>query len=175
MARSQPRDRQMSSTTIVALRGSPQHEGRRFVCPVSTWEFLRDLGQTFGWHPRGATYVTSAKQGTLPATLRHNYQPGGMQDCKQIESDDAIEWASSLGIAKRSSHFSGMIRAHAALVRSTEESLLDMLDEFIDFARTGAFVFALRTEPDKLARPSNDSERGAESHEPVTADEVDVK
>lgn len=175
MARLQPRDRPMSSTTIVALRRSPQHEARRFVCPVSTWEFLRDLGETFGWHPRGATYVTSSRQRTLPATLRHNYQPGGTQDCKQIEADDAIEWASALGIAKRSSYFSGMIRAHAALVRSTEESLLDMLDEFIDFAHDGAFVFALHAEADRLARPSKGSERDGESHEPATAAEFALK
>lgn len=139
---------------IVALHGSPQHEARRFVCPVSTWEFLRDLGQTFGWHPRGATYVTSPRQKTLaPAAIRHNYQPGGMQDCKQIEAEDAIEWASALGLAKRSAYFSGMIRAHAALVRSGEEPLLDMVDEFIDFAHGGAFVFALCAEPDGLAHP----------------------
>lgn len=143
---------------IVAFRGSPQHEARRFVCPVSTWEFLRDLGQTFGWHPRGATYVTSSRQRTL-ATLRHNYQPGGTQDCKQIEAEDAIEWASTLGLAKRSAYFNGMIRAHAALVCSTEESLLDMLDEFIDFAHAGAFVFALH----------------AETREPVTATEAAVE
>ena len=146
----------MSSTTIVAVRGSPQHEARRFVCPISTWEFLRDLGQTFGWHPRGATYVTSPRKKTLPpAAIRHNYQPGGMQDCKQIEAEDAIEWASALGAAKRSAHFSGMLRAHAALVSSTEEPLLEMLDEFIDFAHAGQFVFALCAEPDGLARFSN--------------------
>src|SRR5690349_1452688 len=100
----------MLSTTIVAVRGSPQHEAR-FICPVSSWEFLRDLGQTFGWHPRGATYVTSTRQRTLPpSTLRHNYQPGGIQDGKQIEAADATEWASALGLAKRSSYLSGMIR-----------------------------------------------------------------
>lgn len=170
MARSQPRDKAMTSSTIVALRGPPQHEARRFLCPVSTWEFLRDLGQTFGWHPRGATYVTSSRQKTSPpATIRHNYQPGGMQDCKQIEADDAVEWASALGIAKRSAYFSGMIRAHAALVRSTEGPLLDMVDEFIDFAHAGAFMFALCAEPDRLDRPSKGIERGSEAPEMVTA------
>ena len=168
--RSQPRDRSMSSTTIVAIRESPPHEARRFLCPVSTWEFLRDLGQTFGWHPRGATYVTNSRQRTLPpATIRHNYQPGGMQDCKQIEADDASEWASALGIAKGSSYFSGMIRAHAAFVRSADEPLLDMVDEFIDFAHAGAFVFALCAEPDALNRSSNDNERGGESRETLAA------
>ena len=145
----QPLNRRMPTTTILALRGSPQHEGRRFLCPVSTWEFLRDLGQTFGWHPRGAIYVTGAKQSKLPLmTLRHNYQAGGMQDCKQTETADAIEWASALGTAKRSSYLRGLIRAHAALVRSTEEPLLNLLDEFIDFARVGAFAFALCAESD---------------------------
>lgn len=156
---------------IVALRGSTQHEGRRFVCPANTWEFLRDLGQTFGWHPRGATYVTSSKkQSTLPVTaIRHNYQPGGMQDYKQIEADDAVAWASALGAAKRSAHFSGMIRAHAALVRSGEKALLGMVDEFIDFARAGAFVFAFCAEPDTLAGPENGDERDGESHKTVSA------
>jgi hypothetical protein len=158
MAQWQLRDPTMSRTTIVALRGSTQHEGRRFVCPVSTWEFLRDLGQTFGWHPRGATYVTTSKQTTLPLTaIRHNYQAGDMQDCKQIETADAVEWASALGLAKRSAYLNGMIRAHAALVRSGEEPLLEMVDEFIDFARAGAFVFALFDEPDPLARPAPES------------------
>ena len=154
-APSPPRSRRMSSTAIVALRGSAQHEARRFLCPVSTWEFLRDLGQTFGWHPRGATYVTSSRQKTPPPpTIRHNYRPGGLQDCKRIEAEDAIEWASALAAAKRSAYFSGMIRAHAALVRSAEGSLLGLIDEFIVFAHAGAFVFAFCTEPDALASPS---------------------
>lgn len=145
----------MSSITIVALRGAPEYEARRLLCPVSTWAFLRDLGQTFGWHPRGATYVTSSRKPALqPAAIRHNYQPGGMQDCKQIEADDATEWASALGIAKRSAYFGGMIRAHAALLRCAEEPLLDMVDEFIDFAHAGAFVFSLCAESDGPARPS---------------------
>lgn len=146
----------MSNTTIVALRGSPQLEARRFICPITTWEFLRDLGQTFGWNPRGATYVTSSRQKTRPpAAIRHNYQPGGMQDCKQIEAADAIEWASALGIAKRSAYLSGMIRAHAALEHSGEQPLLDTVDEFIDFAHAGAFMFALCAEPDGVALPSD--------------------
>lgn len=155
----------MSNTTIVALRGSPQHEARRFLCSVTTWEFLSDLGQTFGWHPRGSTYVTTARQRTLsPPAIRHNYQPGGMKDCKQIEADDATEWAGALGIAKRSSYFRGMIGAHATLVQSAEEPLLDMVDEFIDFASAGAFVFSLCAEPEGLARPPNGAEREAKSH-----------
>lgn len=144
MEQPQSRDKALWSTGIVTLRGVSQHDPRRFSCACGTWDFLRDLGQTFGWHPRGTTYVMSSRQRAAPsASLRHDYQPGGGQDCKLIEAEDAIEWASALGAAKHSSHFSGMIRAHAALVGATEEPLLKTLDEFIDFAHEGAFVFAL--------------------------------
>ncbi|MFC4312407.1 hypothetical protein ACFPN2_25210 [Steroidobacter flavus] len=146
----------MSNSAIVVLRRAPLHEVRRFLCSVTTWEFLSDLGQTFGWHPRGSTYVTTARQRTPPSiAIRHNYQPGGMQDGKQIEAADATEWARALGIARHSSYFSGMIRAHATLVRSAEEPLRDMVDEFIDFARVGAFVFSLCSEPDGLDARAN--------------------
>lgn len=165
MARLQPRNSSMTNLTIVALRGTPQHEARRFLCPVTTWEFLSDLGRTFGWHPRGSTYVTTARQRTLPPpAIRHNYHPGGMKDCKQIEADDATAWAGALGTARHSVYFSGMIRAHATLVHSTEEPLRDMVDEFIDFARIGAFVFSLCAESDGLIPSSNGSEREARSH-----------
>lgn len=132
---------------VVALRGSSQGASRQFVCAASTWEFLRDLGQTYGWHPRGTTYVTSTIPRTSPtAPIRHNYQPGGPQDCKRIEAEDAIEWAGSLRAAKHSGHFIGMIRAHAGLVDSSEAPLLSIVDEFIRFAHEGAFVFALDAE-----------------------------
>jgi hypothetical protein len=134
---------------VVAFRGSSGHGDRRFVCPSSTWEFFRDLGQTFGWHPRGTTYVTSSRQRTPPpASIRHNYQPGGGQDYKQISAEDAIEWASALGAAKHSAYFTGMIGAQAGLDGSSEQPLLSILDEFIDFAHEGAFVFAFSEESD---------------------------
>lgn len=146
----------MPSTSLVAaFRGTSGHGDRRFVCPCETWDFLRDLGQTFGWHPRGTTYVTSSRQRTPPsASIRHNYQPGGGQDYKQISAEDAIEWASALGSAKHSSYFTGMIGAHAGLDGSSREPLLSILDEFIDFAHEGAFVFAFSADLDNpLADP----------------------
>ncbi|HEY0683026.1 MAG TPA: hypothetical protein VGD45_11900 [Steroidobacter sp.] len=137
----------MSCATVVAVRRAPQHDARRIVCRSDTWEFLRDLGQTFGWHPRGTTYVTSARQNpSAPEPIRHNYQPGGMHDSKRIEAADATEWASALQVAKRSPYFSGMMRAHIGLGRSSEQSLLNILDEFIQFAHDGAFVFSLCAE-----------------------------
>lgn len=137
-----------SGTSIVALRGITGRDARRFVCASSTWEFLRDLGQTFGWHPRGTTYVTSSRQKTPPsAHIRHNYQPGGEQDYKRIDAEDAIEWASALGSARNSSHFVGMISAYVGLSGVSQEQLMSVLDEFIAFAHEGAFVFAF---PDVL-------------------------
>lgn len=142
----------MSRITVVALRGVPQRDARRFLCPSYTWEFLRDLGQTFGWHPRGTAYVTSIRQKPLALEpIRHNYQPGGMHDYKRIEAEDAIEWATALGVAKQSCYFGGMIRAHIGWVESSEESLLGTLDEFIQFAHGGAFVFAFCGESDDPA------------------------
>lgn len=152
----------MLSTRVVASRDASEHDARRFRCPSYTWEFLRDLGQTFGWHPRGTTYVTSSRQRTPPlASIRHNYQPGGVQDYKRVEAADAIEWASALGVARHSSHFIGMIRAHAGLVGTPQESLLRTLDEFVDFVHAGAFVFALCVEPEeRLASRSIVAKRG---------------
>lgn len=142
----------MSRTTLVALQDGPQNDAGRFLCASYTWEFLRDLGQTFGWHPRGTTYVTSVRQKSLPLTpIRHNYQPGGMHDYKRIEAADAVEWAIALGVAKQSSYFSGMIRAHIGLVGASEEALLGTLDEFIQFAHAGTFVFAVWRESDDPA------------------------
>jgi hypothetical protein len=140
----------------VAFRTNSGRNARRFLCAASTWDFLRDLGQTFGWRPRGTTYVTSSRQTTRPsAHIRHNYQAGGEQDCKQISSDDAVEWANALGIAKDSSHFDGMMRAHAGLIDSSMEPLLKVVDEFIAFAREGAFVFAI-SETSEAQRDSNE-------------------
>jgi hypothetical protein len=138
---------EMSATNVVALRGTSPHASRRFFCRATVWQFLRDLGQTFGWQPKGTTYVASSKQSARPGTsLRHNYQPGGVEDCKQIEDADAMEWASALGIAKHSSYLGGMISAHAGLTDDGEKPVLEIMEDFIMFARRGAFVFAIDSE-----------------------------
>jgi hypothetical protein len=153
MEQQQSREKVTSRTAVVALRPGTQHDARRFLCSSHTWAFLRDLGQTFGWHPRGTTYVTSVRQKPqAPASIRHNYQPGGMHDYKRIEAADALEWAIALGVARQSSYLGAMVRAHIALAGSSEESLLSTLDEFIRFARDGAFSFALCGESDDHLR-----------------------
>jgi hypothetical protein len=144
MQQRQSLEKVTSRTAVVALRAGSQHGERRFLCASHTWTFLRDLGQTFGWHPRGTTYVTSVRQKSqAPASLRHDYQPGGMHDYKRIEAADAAEWAIALGVARQSPYFRAMLLAHIKLAGGSEQSLLSALDEFIRFAHDGAFSFAL--------------------------------
>jgi hypothetical protein len=106
---------------------------------------LVELGRTFGWHPQGTTYVVPVTgRPTVPA-LR-NYQPGGSQDTKRIETEDAMGWARALELAKASPHAPAMIEARAiALAGSGKPAALPpgVLEEFIEFAYGGAFKFAI--------------------------------
>lgn len=118
----------------------------RFSCPLSTWELLAELGRTFGWHPHGTTYVvTVTDRATVPA-LR-NYQPGGSQDTKLIEAEDAMGWARALELAKGSPHFPAMIAARSVALARSGKPIGDLpsgvLEEFIEFAYGGAFQFAI--------------------------------
>ena len=50
------------SVIVEMFREAAAPNGRnRFSCPMQTWEFLRELGQAFGWQPKGTTYVLPAK------------------------------------------------------------------------------------------------------------------
>ena len=135
------------SAIIEMFRDANVPRGRhRFSCPLPTWELLAELGRTFGWHPQGTTYVvTVTGRATVPA-LR-NYQPGGSQDTKRIEAEDAMGWARALELAKDSPHVPAMIAARAvALARSGKpvgELTSGVLEEFIEFAYGGAFKFAI--------------------------------
>jgi len=118
----------------------------RFSCSLPTWELLAQLGRTFGWHARGTTYVVPiTSKATLPA-LR-NYQPGGSQDTKWVEAEDALGWARALELAKTSQHLPAMIEARAAALakdgKLAGDSLSGLLEEFIEFAYGGAFNFAI--------------------------------
>ena len=94
-----------------------------------------------GWQPKGTTYVLPLKS-PVEAPARRDYQPGGSQDHKRVEAEDAIEWARALEVAKVSPHAAAMIDARAAaLVDSGQrrgEMLPGVLDEFIEFAYGGA-------------------------------------
>ncbi|HEV8332259.1 MAG TPA: hypothetical protein VGQ22_12615 [Steroidobacteraceae bacterium] len=136
----------MSVVVEMFREAAAPHGRNRFSCPMQTWELLWELGQAFGWHPKGTTYVLPAKT-TVEAPARRNYQPGTLHDHKQVEAEDAMAWARALEVAKLSPHTAGMIAARsAALVDAGQgggDPLPGVIDEFIQFAYGGAFEFAI--------------------------------
>lgn len=136
------------SEVVEMFRDAAAPKGRdRYSCPTPIWEFLWELGQAFGWHPTGTTYVVPARR-TVEVPARRNYQPGGSEDHKKVEEQDAVAWARALEAAKVSPHAAAMIQARSA-AREGEtggELLPGVLDEFIEFVYGGAFEFAIRSE-----------------------------
>lgn len=151
------------TTTVRSQERTNQHETRpsgrivelsrvsgddQFTCTLTDWNFLRDLGQTFGWHPAGTTYLPQHGQRARHNPIKHDYQPGDSQDSKRVEADDCARWAAALDAAERSPFISGMLRAHAQLQdrndTDAENSLHSQLQTFIQFARRGAFTIALK-------------------------------
>jgi hypothetical protein len=125
-------------TIVQMFREAAAPKGRnRFSCSISTWELLWELGQAFGWQPKGTTYVLPAKS-KVEAPARRNYQPGSVQDHKQVEAEDAQAWARALEVAQASPHTAAMIEA-----RSAGDLLPGVIDEFVEFAYGGAFEFAI--------------------------------
>jgi hypothetical protein len=129
------------------FREAAAPQGRnRFSCPMQTWELLWELGQAFGWQPKGTTYVLPAKT-SVEAPARRNYQPGTLRDHKQVDAEDAMAWAHALEVAKRSPHTAGMISARSAALADAGQAggqpLPGVIDEFIQFAYGGAFDFAI--------------------------------
>jgi len=133
------------SEVVEMFRDAAAPKGRdRYSCPVPIWELLWELGRAFGWQPTGTTYVATAKR-TVDAPARRNYQPGGSQDHKKVEEQDAVAWARALEASKMSPHAEAMIQARST-ARAGEtggELLPGVLDEFIEFAYGGAFEFAI--------------------------------
>lgn len=135
------------SPTVHMFREAAAPKGRnRFSCSIPAWELLWELGQAFGWHPKGTTYVLPAKS-KVEAPARRNYNPGTVQDHKQVEAEDAMAWARALAVAKASPHAAAMIEARAAALLGSGENITELLpgviDEFIEFAYGGAFEFAI--------------------------------
>jgi hypothetical protein len=118
----------------------------RFSCSLPTWELLAELGHTFGWRPKGTTYVVPVTSRATAPALR-NYQPGGSQDTKWVEAEDALGWARALELAKTSPYMPAMIEARAATLvkdgRPAGDLLPGLFEEFIEFAYGGAFKFAI--------------------------------
>jgi hypothetical protein len=134
------------SVPIVELSGASGDDA--FSCTLTDWNFFRDLGLTFGWHPAGTTYLPQQGQRARHNPIKHDYQPGDSQDRKRVEAEDSGQWTAALDQARRSPFISGMLRQHVQLSEgnrvSDEQSLRSQLQSFIEFARRGAFTIALK-------------------------------
>lgn len=134
------------SGPVVELSGASGDD--QFSCTLTDWNFIRDLGLTFGWRPTGTTYLPQQGQRARHNPIKHDYQPGDSQDRKRVEAEDAEQWAAALDAAKRSRFISGMLRKHVQERDenrlSAEPSLHSQLQSFIYFARRGAFTITLR-------------------------------
>jgi hypothetical protein len=126
-------------------RDAAETHGRDlFACSLTEWQFLLELGRTFGWQAHGATYQLPSNS-KLAAAARRDYEPGASSDRKLVDAEDAINWARALEEAQKSPHFGAMIEARLASLsdgESTLQSIADALDEFIQYAYGGAFTFA---------------------------------
>lgn len=146
--RSRPRANQhqaRQSGVVVVL--SRERGDELFTCPLPDWNFIHELGRTFGWHPAGTTYLPQHGQQARDNPIKHDYQPGDSQDRKRVEADDSALWVTALDGARRSPFISGMLRNRVKLqganATGTEQSLDLLLRNFIEFARRGAFTIAL--------------------------------
>jgi hypothetical protein len=145
------------SAIVEMFREAAAPRGRnRFACPVATWEFLSELALAFGWRPHGTTYVLPLKS-TVETPARRDYRPGGAQDHKHVEGEDAVAWARALEVAKGSPHVAAMIEARSVALTSSgkagSELVPGVLDEFVAFAYGGAFEFAILSEDTRVPQP----------------------
>jgi hypothetical protein len=131
--------------TVLMSRPRSKRPGRDlFSCSVTDWKFLHELGMTFGWQPHGTTYQLPHAS-KIVTTALHDYEPGDAADRKEVDRDDAVEWARALESAKRSPHFAAMLEARvasqAANAGVSVASLTGLIDEFAEYAFGGAFSF----------------------------------
>jgi len=129
------------------VRGTPvstTHD--RFSCSVTSWDFLQELGQTFGWRPQGTTYIVPAKL-RIEFPARHDYQPGDVLDYKRLDPEDALAWAHALETAQLSPQFSSMITMRwtrrAPSCEPQTQTLHRVVYEFTEYAYGGEFAFAI--------------------------------
>jgi hypothetical protein len=141
--RTHPDEAQQSGLVIELTRGDDQ-----FACTLADWNFIFDLGHTFGWHPAGTTYLPQQGDRARRNPIKHDYRPGDSQDSKRVEADDSAQWAAALDAALRSPFISGMLRTHVTMLEGNradaERSLHSQLQTFAQFLRRGAFNIALK-------------------------------
>lgn len=143
--RTNQRETRQSGPVVELSRTSGDDQ---FICSLADWNFIRDLGRTFGWHAAGTTYLPQQGERARINPIKHDYQPGDSRDSKRVEADDAAQWAAALDGARRSPFLAGMLRTHTQRqgVNQTlaEHSLNAQLQSFSEFSRRGAFTIALR-------------------------------
>lgn len=146
--RTRPHEAERFMLIVELFRERGEKGGDQFSCTLAEWNFLRELGKTFGWHPIGTTYLPQKGQPARHKPIKHDYQPGDSEDRKRVESDDSAQWAATLDRARRSPFISGMLHARAQLQESestsSAQALESLLNNFIEFARRGSFTIALR-------------------------------
>lgn len=127
--------------------GASTPDRRSFPAPI--WDLLWELGRAFGWRPVGTTYVAPPNASVEVRALR-DYEPGGVLDHKRVEQEDAVAWARALELAKASPHTAAMIDAQSLALensgKATGQLDADVLDDFIEFVRGGAFEFGFSGE-----------------------------
>lgn len=140
---------------IEMVRDAAERGGRdRFACSLPAWNLFRQLGETFGWQPQGTTYIPAAGSKQQLQRARHDYTPGVAEDSKCVESEDALAWAQALEKARKSSHLhvlisqtiadASAVAATGAEAEQTRARFEAVLDEFIQYAYSGAFSFHSR-------------------------------
>lgn len=136
----------MSRTVEMFREGAELNESDRFACTLTVWQLLQELGRTFGWHPKGTTYVAPPARKSSVLAAR-DYQPGDASDRKRVETDDARAWARALEAALQSGHLAAMLEggreAEAGSTEGLGERLPLVIHQFIEFSYRGAFEFAL--------------------------------
>ncbi len=137
----------MSSGLVEMVRNAAEPHGRdHFACPPGVWDLLQELGQTFGWQPKGTTYAVRPNHKDVMDPARHDYRPGDALDRKRLDEDDAVAWARALQTAKESVQFDALLAhhlaRHTAVVESQIPVVKSLIFEFTEFAYGGEFTFA---------------------------------
>jgi hypothetical protein len=144
----------MTATVLISRDSRARPSRDLFSCSVEDWRFLQQVGTAFGWQPRGATYQLAPGSKIVTPAL-HDFEPGEAADRKEVERDDAVEWARSLKSARHSPHLTPMLEARAAQsseVAASIASLTVLIDEFAEYAFGGAFSFVKGDEATQSTR-----------------------
>lgn len=137
----------MNSNLVEMVRNAAEPHGRdHFACPPAVWDLLQELGQAFGWQPRGTTYAVRPNRKDVMDPARHDYRPGDALDRKRLDEEDAVAWARALQSAKESAQFDTLLAhhwaRHAPAVEAQIPVVRSLIFEFTEFAYGGEFTFA---------------------------------